>query len=99
MPQLADLILALLVVEGAGLLLLWRLRGVGVPPAPLLCFLGAGAALALALRAALSGAGPGAVAFWAVLSLPLHLAWIALAWKRAERREQCPGREQEEERR
>jgi hypothetical protein len=69
-PEAALLLLAL---EAAVLLALRR-----GPAAPLLAFLGAGAALMLALRAALLGLWWGWVAFWLTLSLPAHLAWLAL---------------------
>ena len=52
--HVATLLLLVLAVEGAVLLWLWWRRGQGVPPWPLLAFLGSGAFLALALRAALT---------------------------------------------
>ncbi len=79
----ADLMLAVLVAQGAALLWLWRARGRGVPPAPLLAFLGAGALLALALRAALTGAHWGWVALFVALALPAQLAWVVLSWRSA----------------
>jgi hypothetical protein len=79
----ADLMLALLVVQGAALVWLWRARRRGVPPGQLLAFLGAGALLALALRAALTGAHWGWVALWVALSLPAQLAWVVLSWRTA----------------
>ena len=78
---LPGLLLGVLAIELLVLLLLWRLRGVGVPPAPLLTFLGSGACLTMALRAALTGQGAW-VAPWLAAALPLHLAWLALAWRR-----------------
>ena len=78
---LPGLLLGLLAMELLVLLLLWRLRGLGVPPAPLVAFLGSGACLTMALRAALTGQGTW-VAPWLAAALPLHLAWQALAWRR-----------------
>ncbi len=82
MTWLADVVLACLLVEGAVLLWLWRARGRGVPPGPLLGFLGAGVALALALRAALAGAAWHWVALWLALAGLAHLLWLALSWRR-----------------
>jgi len=79
--HLAEMLLAVLAAEAAGLLLLWWRRGMGVPPAPLIAFLASGGCLALALRAALLGQG-GGVAIWLGAALPPHLAWLALAWRR-----------------
>ncbi|MBC7433473.1 MAG: hypothetical protein H7345_15540 [Rubritepida sp.] len=79
--DLPGLVLGLLAIELLVLLLLWRLRGLGVPPAPLLAFLGSGACLTMALRAALTGQGAW-VAPWLAAALPLHIAWLALAWRR-----------------
>ena len=55
--RLVDLILVLTVIEAAGLVLYWRLRGRGVAPLDLLPNLFAGAFLLLALRLTLGGAG------------------------------------------
>ena len=79
--HVASMLLALLATEAVGLLLLWRLRGQGVAPLPLLAFLGSGACMALALRAALHGHHAG-VGIWLAAALPPHLAWLALAWRR-----------------
>jgi hypothetical protein len=80
--HVATLLLLVLAVEGAVLLWLWWRRGQGVPPWPLLAFLGSGTFLALALRAALTGQAWWWVALWLSLALPAHLAWLALAWRR-----------------
>jgi len=80
--HVATLLLAILGLEAALLLALWRWRGQGVPPAPLLAFLASGAFLALALHAALTGLAWFWVALWLSLALPAHLAWLALAWRR-----------------
>jgi hypothetical protein len=80
--NVATLLLLVLAIEGVVLLWLWWRRGQGVPPWPLLAFLGSGAFLALALRAALTGLAWWWVALWLSLALPAHLAWLALAWRR-----------------
>lgn len=80
--HVAEMLLAVLALEAAVLLGVWRWRGQGVPPAPLLAFLAAGACLALALRAALTGQAWPWVALWLTLAGPAHLAWLALAWRR-----------------
>lgn len=75
------MLLAMLALEASALMLLWWRWRVGVAPAPLLTFLGAGGCMAMALRAALLGQH-GGVALWLVAALPLHLAWLFLAWRR-----------------
>lgn len=64
-------------------LLVWRARtGRGIPAAQLLANIGAGGSLMLALRAALVGAGTGAVAGWLLGALVFHAADLALRWRR-----------------
>jgi len=79
--RVADLILALLALEFAGLALLRRATGRGPRPLALLPFLLAGACFALALRAALTGAG------WAWVAAPLGAAFLAHLWDLARRGE------------
>ena len=79
--HVAEMLLALIGAEAVVFLWLWRRHGRGVPPAPLLAFLGSGACMALALRAASTGQGAW-VAVWLAAALPPHLAWLALAWRR-----------------
>jgi hypothetical protein len=55
--RLVELILALVAIEVALLLILWRSKGRGVSPGDLLPNLCAGAFLLLALRLSLGGAG------------------------------------------
>jgi hypothetical protein len=80
--RVADLILLMLVLEGAALALYRRQTGKGVALGAILPFLLAGAAFALSLRAALTGAG------WPLVALPLvgafgaHLWDIAARWRR-----------------
>lgn len=72
--RIVDLILALMMLEGA-LLLAYRLRtGRGLAPADLAVNLLAGACLLLALRGALVGAGWGWIAICLAAALPAHLA-------------------------
>ncbi len=79
--HVATMLLSLLAIEAVGLLLLWWNLGRGVPPAPLLAFLGSGACMALALRAALLGQHVW-VGVWLAVALPPHLAWLILSWRR-----------------
>lgn len=79
--RVVDLILLLMVLEGAGLLLLRRRLGRGMPPGEILAFLAAGAALMLALRAALTGAGWGWVALALAGGGAAHLAYLVLRWR------------------
>lgn len=72
--HVADLLLALLVLELA-VLWWWRRRsGAGLAPGRALPFLAAGAAFALALRAALTGA------WWGWTALALAAAGAAHVW-------------------
>jgi hypothetical protein len=80
--RIVDLILLLMALEGAGLLLLRRRLGRGMPPAEILAFLAAGAALMLALRAALVGAGWGWVALALAAGGAAHLAYLFLRWRK-----------------
>ena len=80
-PAVAWAILALLVVEGAALLALWRARGIGLPPAQTLAFLGAGAAFCVALAAALAGGAPLVLAAALGAAFILHAADLALRWR------------------
>jgi hypothetical protein len=79
-----DLILALMAVEAIALLVLWRRRGRGVPPAQLIANLAAGASLLLALRAALTGAHWAWLGVWLTTALIAHLADLGLRWRRVE---------------
>lgn len=77
----ADLVLLALAVEA---LLLWALRrwvGQGPGLVAMLPFLLAGAAFALALRAALTGAGWGAVALPLLGAFAAHLWDIGRRWR------------------
>lgn len=70
----ADLILGVLLVEGAAISIHHRLTGRGLSLRAVLPFLLAGAAFALSLRAALMGAG------WHLVALPLLGALAAHVW-------------------
>ena len=72
--RVAELLLAVLALEAAGLWWWHRRKGGGVALGRALPFLLAGAAFALALRAALTGAG------WGWTGLALAAAGAAHAW-------------------
>ena len=76
-----DLILALMAAEAIALLVLWRRRGRGVPPAQLIANLAAGGSLLLALRAALTGAHWAWLGVWLTTALIAHLTDLALRWR------------------
>jgi hypothetical protein len=79
--RLVDGILALMLAEGA-VLVLYRMRtGGGVPALPLVANLAAGACLLLALRAAMTGAGPAQI--WPLLAAALfaHVLDLRLRWR------------------
>lgn len=75
----ADLILAVLVIEGVALALYHRITGRGLALSAVLPFLLAGAAFALSLRAAMTGAG------WHLVAAPLLAALVAHLWDLAGR--------------
>ena len=78
-----DLILLLMALEGLGLLLLWRVRACGIPPAALVLILASGACLLLAVRAALTDAGWVWVWLFVTVALVVHLADLRQRWQRA----------------
>ncbi len=78
---LVDLVLAIVVLEAVALGVFWRRTGRGVPPARLLPFLAAGAALLLALRGALTGAGPAWIAAWLAVAGLAHLWDLKGRWR------------------
>lgn len=71
--RVVDAILALMVLEGALLYVLYRRKGRGLPPATIVTTLAAGGFLLLGLRAALTGAAWYAVAGWLLAGLAAHL--------------------------
>ena len=79
--RVIDLILGLMVAEAIVLGILYRWTGQGIAPARLVPNLLAGAFLMLALRASLTVAGTGAIAFWLVLGLVGHLVDLGLRWR------------------
>ena len=74
-------IVALLVVEGISLLVLWRVRRTGLPPAQTLAFLGAGAAFGFALAVALADGPPILLALALGAAFLCHLADLRLRWR------------------
>lgn len=80
--RIIDLILALMVVEGIALGMMYRMTGRGIAPVRLWPNLFAGACLMLALRASLTGGGATAIGSWLVLGLVGHLLDLALRWPR-----------------
>lgn len=78
--RVADLVLAVMLVEALGLVAIHRRTGRGLPPAAVLLNLAAGAALLLALRGALVGAGWGWIALALTGALVAHLADLRQRW-------------------
>ncbi len=81
-PQVIDLILLAVLAEGAGLLVLYRVSGRGIPPGVLLPNLVAGGCLFLALRLVLSEAAASWVALALVVALIAHLSELVMRWQR-----------------
>lgn len=78
--RVADLVLAVMLVEALGLAAIHRRTGRGLPPAAVLLNLAAGAALLLALRGALVGAGWGWIALALTGALVAHVADLRQRW-------------------
>ena len=72
-----DLILALVAIEGCGILAWRAITGRGPPAAIILPNLLAGASLLFALRIALTGASPGAIAICLAAAFVAHGADLA----------------------
>ena len=79
--RIADLILALVVIEAAALLLLYRATGRGIPARQLLPNLAAGATLVMALRSALLDQPWHVTALWLLLALIAHAADLFSRWR------------------
>jgi hypothetical protein len=80
--QVVDAILALIVVQFAGLAWLHKQRGMGPSPRQLWPTLAAGAGLLLALRAALVGAHWMSIAGFLALAFAAHIADLHGRWPR-----------------
>ena len=80
--HLADLVLAVLVLEAVWLAAHRRRTGRGLAAPDWLGLLGAGFCLTLALRLALAGAPPGAIAVALLGAFVAHLADLRRRWTR-----------------
>ncbi|CAJ0848694.1 hypothetical protein AMST5_00015 [freshwater sediment metagenome] len=80
-PRFIDLIMALVVLEAAGVLAFRLATGAGPRPAAFLFNLLSGGSLLLALREALAGASPTLIAGSLALALLAHVGDLALRWK------------------
>lgn len=80
--HIADVVLAVMAIEAAVLLVHWRRKGRGLPPAAILINLTAGACLVLALRSTLAGSHWGWTAAWLAAAFLAHLADLAHRWHR-----------------
>ncbi len=79
--RIVDAILALTVLEAAGLILLHRATGRGVPPSEFLLNLLSGLCLMLTLRLALGGAAWPWLGACLLASLLAHLADLRRRWR------------------
>jgi hypothetical protein len=75
-----DLILLAMLLEGAGLVLLYRLRGRGIAPAALLPNLASGMCLILAMRLYASGVAWPFVSLALLGALGLHVIDVRAKW-------------------
>jgi hypothetical protein len=78
--HIVDIIIALMLLEAAGLYALFRTRGHGIPAAGLLGNLLAGMCLLMALRTALTAGDWWLIAFWLAASLVGHLLDLRSRW-------------------
>jgi hypothetical protein len=78
-----DLILALVAIEGCGILAWRAVTGRGPPAAIILPNLLAGASLLLALRIALTGAAPEAISVCLAAAFVAHGADLAGRWRKS----------------
>lgn len=79
--RIVDLILLLMLAEGAALWLWYRRRASGLAPADLLINLASGMSLLLALRAALTGLGWHWIALALIAALCCHVADLRRRWQ------------------
>ncbi|MFN2288576.1 MAG: hypothetical protein ABR578_09615 [Chromatocurvus sp.] len=81
-PPVIDMILFAVLLEGVGLLLLYRAKGLGIPPRVLLPNLIAGFCLFLALRLVLADASVHWVALSLFAALCAHVSELIMRWQR-----------------
>lgn len=81
-PSFAYVVLASLFLEGAGLLTLWAMRKIGLPPAQIIAFLGAGIGFAVALLIVASNGPPILLGVSLVFAFTFHIVDICLRWRR-----------------
>lgn len=79
--RIADVIIALTVIEALALIVYYRITGRGVATRDFLGNLISGIFLLLALRAALSGANWALIALCLLASFAAHLTDLALRWR------------------
>ena len=81
--RIIDIVLVVLLLELIIVSMLYRARGTGVPPYPLMVNIGAGGSLALAIKASLTGAGWQWIAVWLMTSLVFHVLAVNTRWQKA----------------
>lgn len=81
--RIIDIVVGVLLLELVAISILYRTRGTGIAPYPLLVNIGAGGSLALAIKASLTGAGWQWIAGWLVASLVFHVLDLSTRWRRA----------------
>jgi len=80
--HIADLVLGVMALEAVALLIYWRRKRRGIPPAAVFVNLAAGACLVLALRSVLAGSHWVWTAAWLAAAFLTHLADLAHRWRR-----------------
>lgn len=85
--QVADVVLAVMIIEGILLTLAYKRNGRGISPTILWCGLAAGIGLVLALRAALTGASWHWIAAALSASFVAHICDVWLRWSASPRRQ------------
>ena len=80
--RIIDIVLGVLILELLFISILYRTKGKGIPPYPLIVNIGAGGSLALAIKAAVTDAGWQWIAAWLIASLVFHVLDISARWQR-----------------
>jgi hypothetical protein len=80
--HIADVVLGVMAIEAIALLIHWRRKRRGIPPAAVFINLAAGACLVLALRSVLAGSHWSWTAAWLAAAFLAHLVDLAHRWQR-----------------
>ena len=80
--RIVDIVLVVLLLELIAVSVLYKTRGTGIAPYPLMVNIGAGGSLALGIKASVTGAGWHWIAVWLVTSLVFHVLDVSHRWQK-----------------